>query len=128
LCSKNHWNIPLTEELLNRLKEYNWPGNIRELQNVLQRLTILLAEGPLDYVKVLNTMHSPTVTRHDDFPAWEEPGKNGIKGNELTIREKIQRDLMIEALQKSRGNVTAAAKLMDIPRSTFYKRLHKYGI
>jgi sigma-54 dependent transcriptional regulator, acetoin dehydrogenase operon transcriptional activator AcoR len=128
LCSKNHWNIPLTEELLNRLKEYNWPGNIRELENVLQRLTILLAEGPLDYVKVLNSMHSQPVTRHDDFPAWEEPGKNGIKGNELTIREKIQRDLMIEALQKSRGNVTAAAKLMDIPRSTFYKRLHKYGI
>ncbi|MDP1419079.1 sigma-54-dependent Fis family transcriptional regulator [Peribacillus simplex] len=128
LCSKNNWNIPVTEELLNRLKDYNWPGNIRELQNVLQRLTILLAEGPLDYVKVLNSMHSQPVTWHDDFPTWEEPGKKGFKENELTIREKIQRDLMIEALQKSRGNVTAAAKLMDIPRSTFYKRLHRYGI
>jgi transcriptional regulator of acetoin/glycerol metabolism len=128
LCSKNNWNIPLTEELLIHLKDYHWPGNIRELQNVLQRLTILLAEGPLDFGKVLNSMHSQPVTPHDDFPSWEEPGKNGIEGNELTIREKIQRDLMIEALQKSRGNVTAAAKLMDIPRSTFYKRLHKYGI
>ncbi len=104
------------EELLNRLKEYNWQGNIRELQNVLQRLTILLAEGPLDYVKVLNTLHSPTVTRHDDFLHGKNRGKNGIKGNELAIREKIQRDLMIEALQKSRGNVTAAAKLMDIQK------------
>lgn len=129
LCTKNNWNIPLTEELLIRLKDYHWPGNIRELQNVLQRLTILLAEWPLDYGKVLNSMHSPPVTPHDDFPSWEEPGdERGIKGNELTIREKIQRDLMIEALQKTRGNVTAAAKLMDIPRSTFYKRLHRYGI
>lgn len=128
LCSENKWNIPLTEELLNRLKDYYWPGNIRELQNVLQRLTILLAEGPLDYVNVLNSMRSQPVTRHEDFPPFEEGDKKGFKENELTIREKIQRDLMLEALQKSRGNVTAAAKLMDIPRSTFYKRLHKYGL
>ncbi|MDF9761535.1 transcriptional regulator of acetoin/glycerol metabolism [Peribacillus simplex] len=128
LCLKNDWNIPLTEELLKRLKDYNWPGNIRELQNVLQRLTILLAEGPLDYIQVLNSMHSLPIARHDDIPSLKEGGKKCIKGNELTIREKIQRDLMLEALQRSRGNVTAAAKFMDIPRSTFYKRLHKYGL
>ncbi|MDW7616774.1 sigma-54-dependent Fis family transcriptional regulator [Peribacillus simplex] len=128
LCLKNDWHIPLTEELLKRLKDYNWPGNIRELQNVLQRLTILLAEGPLDYIQVLNSMHSLPIARHDDIPSLKEGGKKCIKGNELTIREKIQRDLMLEALQRSRGNVTAAAKFMDIPRSTFYKRLHKYGL
>ncbi|MGG3497135.1 sigma-54-dependent Fis family transcriptional regulator [Peribacillus simplex] len=128
LCLKNDWNIPLTEELLKRLKDYNWPGNIRELQNVLQRLTILLAEGPLDYIQVLNSMHSLPIARYDDIPSLKEGGKKCIKGNELTIREKIQRDLMLEALQRSRGNVTAAAKFMDIPRSTFYKRLHKYGL
>ena len=128
LCLKNDWNIPLTEELLKRLKDYNWPGNIRELQNVLQRVTILLAEGPLDYIQVLNSMHSLPIARYDDIPSLKEGGKKCIKGNELTIREKIQRDLMLEALQRSRGNVTAAAKFMDIPRSTFYKRLHKYGL
>ncbi|MFP3509496.1 sigma-54-dependent Fis family transcriptional regulator [Peribacillus sp. SIMBA_075] len=128
LCLKNDWHIPLTEELLKRLKDYNWPGNIRELQNVLQRLTILLAEGPLDYIQVLNSMHSLPIARHDDIPSLKEGGKKCIKGNELTTREKIQRDLMLEALQRSRGNVTAAAKFMDIPRSTFYKRLHKYGL
>ncbi|MDV7764589.1 sigma-54-dependent Fis family transcriptional regulator [Peribacillus sp. CSMR9] len=128
LCLKNDWNIPLTEELLKRLKDYNWPGNIRELQNVLQRLTILLAEGPLDYIQVLNSMHSLPIARHDDIPSLKEGGKKCIKGNELSIREKIQRNLMLEALQRSRGNVTAAAKFMDIPRSTFYKRLHKYGL
>lgn len=128
LCLKNDWHIPLSEELMKRLKDYNWPGNIRELQNVLQRLTILLAEGPLDYIQVLNSMHSLPIARHDDIPSLKEGGKKCIKGNELTIREKIQRDLMLEALQRSRGNVTAAAKFMDIPRSTFYKRLHKYGL
>ncbi|CAH0156876.1 Acetoin dehydrogenase operon transcriptional activator AcoR [Peribacillus sp. Bi96] len=127
LCTNNNWNIPLTEDLLNRLKNYNWPGNIRELQNVLQRLTILHAEGTVDY-EVFNSMNSMPLTRRNESPPLKEDDKNYKKENELTIREKIQRDLMLEALQKSSGNVAAAAKLMDIPRSTFYKRLHKYGI
>ena len=41
----------------------------------------------------------------------------------LHFREKIQRDSMIEALQKTNGNVSLAAKLLNVPRSTFYKRM-----
>ena len=43
--------------------------------------------------------------------------------NTLNFREKIQRDSMIEALEKTNGNVSLAAKLLDVPRSTFYKRM-----
>lgn len=46
----------------------------------------------------------------------------------LTFREKIQKDLMIEALRKTKGNISLAAKLLDIPRSTFYKRIRKFGL
>ncbi|MNG34973.1 Acetoin dehydrogenase operon transcriptional activator AcoR [compost metagenome] len=46
----------------------------------------------------------------------------------LTLREKIQRDLMIDALQKAKGNVSLAAKLLDVPRSTFYKRMQRFGL
>ncbi len=41
----------------------------------------------------------------------------------LTFREKVQKDLMMDALRKTQGNVSLAAKLLDIPRSTFYNRL-----
>ena len=44
----------------------------------------------------------------------------------LNFREKIQRDSMIEALEKTNGNVSLAAKLLDVPRSTFYKRMQKF--
>ncbi|MFD6442916.1 helix-turn-helix domain-containing protein, partial [Peribacillus sp. NPDC060186] len=107
---------------------YNWPGNIRELQNVLQRLSILLQDGLVDYEQLLNSMHSIANTQQADYQSAKEIDRNCITGNELTTREKIQRDLMLEALQRTQGNVTAAAKLLDIPRSTFYKRLHKYGL
>lgn len=46
----------------------------------------------------------------------------------LNFREKIQRDSMIEVLQKTNGNVSLAAKLLDVPRSTFYKRMQKYKL
>ncbi|MGE7185434.1 sigma-54-dependent Fis family transcriptional regulator [Peribacillus sp. NPDC006672] len=128
LSQVNNWNIPLTEELLNSLKGYNWPGNIRELQNALQRLSILLQDGLVDYEQLLNSMHSLAITHQADCQSAKEIDKNCITGNDLTIREKIQKDLMLEALQRTQGNVTAAAKLIDIPRSTFYKRLHKYGL
>ena len=48
--------------------------------------------------------------------------------NTLNFREKIQRDSMIEALEKTNGNVSLAAKLLDVPRSTFYKRMQKYKL
>ncbi|MEH7815364.1 helix-turn-helix domain-containing protein [Bacillus toyonensis] len=46
----------------------------------------------------------------------------------MNFREKIQRDSMIEALQKTNGNVSLAVKLLDVPRSTFYKRMQKFNL
>lgn len=55
-----------------------------------------------------------------------EEGK--VEETSLNTREKIQRDLMLDALKRTNGNVTAAAKFLGIPRSTFYKRLKKFGM
>jgi transcriptional regulator of acetoin/glycerol metabolism len=57
-----------------------------------------------------------------------EQENNEEAEKKLKAREKIQRDLMLDALKKTKGNVTAAAKLLEIPRSTFYKRLQKFGM
>ncbi|USK70705.1 sigma-54-dependent Fis family transcriptional regulator [Peribacillus asahii] len=125
ICQQNNWNLPLTEELLDKLRNYHWPGNIRELQNVLQRLSILLLDEGIDYWELIHSMYS-----HGILQQLEEQVSMEFVDleNQLTIRERIQRDLMLEALQRTKGNVTAAAKLIDIPRSTFYKRLQKYGL
>ena len=125
ICQQNNWNLPLTKELLDELRNYHWPGNIRELQNVLQRLSILLLDEGVDYWKLIHSMYSLGILQQVE----EQVSVEYVDlENQLTIREKIQRDLMLEALQRTKGNVTAAAKLIDIPRSTFYKRLQKYGL
>ena len=103
-CQKNGWKLPNNNRFINKLSNYDWPGNIRELLNVLERLHIMLSSGLSDQDTLI-----------DSFVAIQEqlkPTEHGqLEGQEkkLKTREKIQKDLMIDALQKTKGNVTAAA-------------------
>lgn len=124
-CQKNNWNLPYTNEFLNKLSDYEWPGNIRELLNVLERLYIMLSSGMFDQDKLINNLED---IQKQSLSLEYGPGPLESTEKKLKAREKIQRDLMLDALQKTKGNVTAAAKMLDIPRSTFYKRLQKFGI
>ncbi len=123
-CQKHQWHIEWPNEFFNRLKSYDWPGNIRELFNVLERMKIVaadLTEDNPNFLHLLDTYIKVTPTFNEKFEKTELQAPS-------TIREKIQKDLMIEALHKTKGNVTLAAKLIDIPRSTFYKRMKKFNI
>jgi transcriptional regulator of acetoin/glycerol metabolism len=126
LCEISNWNIPLTDDFLSRLTDYQWPGNIRELLNVLERLSIVSSNG-LNEQETNNIIESLKVNCPLLTSSIEDERLGGTK-KKLKTREKIQRDLILDALQKTKGNVSAAAKLIDLPRSTFYKRLQKFGI
>ena len=126
-CQKNHWNIPNIDHLSTKLQDYEWPGNIRELINVLERLHIMFPDQQSNQGILVNSIELFTI--HNPFhlsPIEQENIENDEK--KLKAREKIQRDLMLDALKKTKGNVTAAAKLLEVPRSTFYKRLQKFGM
>ncbi|WP_248923932.1 sigma-54-dependent Fis family transcriptional regulator [Paenibacillus hamazuiensis] len=110
-CEKLGWNLPLSSPFWEQLMSYHWPGNIRELMNVLERQHILY-QGEM----------------HDPFPLSQRE-KTEVPHSphtSLSLREKIQLDQMTDALQKTNGNVSKAAKLLGVPRSTFYKRLQKF--
>ncbi|WP_066053752.1 sigma-54-dependent Fis family transcriptional regulator [Robertmurraya korlensis] len=121
LCQKNNWSFDNIEDIFTRLREYDWPGNIRELTNMLERLHIMLPEGDLSGKEDISIVLTTNI------PISSSIEKETVDNN-LKTREKIQRDLMLDALKKTKGNVTAAAKLLDIPRSTFYKRLQKFRL
>jgi transcriptional regulator of acetoin/glycerol metabolism len=126
-CQRNGWSIPNQEDLMIRLKEYEWPGNIRELINVLERLHIMSPDNQSSKDMLVNSMELLNIN-HPSIPPTIEQEFNYVDEKNFKAREKIQRDLILEALKKTKGNVTAAAKLLDIPRSTFYKRLKKFGM
>lgn len=120
---KHQWNAECPDHFFRRLEAYHWPGNIRELFNVFERLRVLFPFGGMiceaDYEPVLSAL---------DWQSSEPPAADRCSSAPLTFREHIQKHMMMEALQKTKGNVTKAAKLAGIPRSTFYKRLQKYNL
>jgi transcriptional regulator of acetoin/glycerol metabolism len=130
-CQTNDWNMNFPKELVDKLIDYQWPGNIRELFNVLERLKISLntdseKDTILNYLSSLNLGGQRNISHSDTSQEIEENDFTSLPA--LTFREKVQKDLMMDALRKTQGNVSLAAKLLDIPRSTFYNRLKKFNL
>lgn len=103
----------ITAEALNNLKQHRWDGNLRELRNVIRRAT-LFAENQDITVDNLPVLTSRTQKADDD--------------NYMALRPGDEKEQILAALRKARGNKTVAAKLLEIDRKTLYNKMHLYGI
>jgi two-component system, NtrC family, response regulator AtoC len=97
------------------LEAYGWPGNIRELKNVIER-AVLLCEGP-----TLEPQHMPLLER-----SLTESQK--LTTSAAGTGARTERDRIIEALAACAGNQSRAAKMLGIPRRTFVTKLDAYKI
>ncbi|HFU7086269.1 TPA: sigma-54-dependent Fis family transcriptional regulator [Bacillus cereus] len=122
-CERKNWNVIFPKSICNQFYQHTWPGNIRELLNVLERIYILSQGREICEKQISFLLQTMMGNQHQ----FELQAENKTE-NTLNFREKIQRDSMIEALEKTNGNVSLAAKLLDVPRSTFYKRMQKYKL
>jgi transcriptional regulator of acetoin/glycerol metabolism len=115
-----HINVP--PEIIECLMEYDWPGNIRELFNVLEKM-IVLADG-----NSLKLTHIPSYIRENQkskhIPIQTIPLQEGHFSN----KDSLQRVQMLKALQETNGNVRKAAELIGMPLSTFYRKLKKFKL
>ncbi|PGB63033.1 sigma-54-dependent Fis family transcriptional regulator [Bacillus toyonensis] len=122
-CERKNWNVVFPKSICNQFLQHTWPGNIRELVNVLERIYILSQGREICEKRVAFLLQ----TMMGNQQQLELQVENKTE-HTLNFREKIQRDSMIEALQKTNGNVSLATKLLDVPRSTFYKRMQKFNL
>jgi DNA-binding NtrC family response regulator len=108
------------KEALAMLQRYSWPGNVRELKNIIER-AVILEEGP----EILPA-HLPEELKPGGRALDLEPGfKLPPGGIDL---EKLEKDLIRQALEQTRGNKTRAAELLGLTRDTLRYRIEKYGL
>jgi two-component system NtrC family response regulator len=102
-----------------RLISYSWPGNVRQLENVLERLMLLAAGDVITADDLPEELISPSASSAVLWPALPEEG--------LSL-EVIERELISRALEKFKGNQTQAARYLDISRRTLIYRMEKHGL
>lgn len=98
------------------MQHYDWPGNVRELENAIERAANYVWEGEISIDNLPAQIRKGPVSPRENSPSYQ-----------VTMMD-TERILLLEALEKTGGNKSAAARLLDISRSTFYERLAKYGI
>jgi DNA-binding NtrC family response regulator len=111
--------IPL--HLLPQFSEYSWPGNVRQLENAVERL-VLLSAGP-----EITADELPDFLRAEPVAA-EAPIPPVQSSEERMSLGAVEKQLILQALQKFGGNQTRAARYLDMSRRTFAYRLQKYGV
>jgi DNA-binding NtrC family response regulator len=94
-----------------KLRAFDWPGNVRQLQNEIQR-AVLMCEGNL----VGEGDLSITATAN----ASEDP--------DLTLMEAMERNTIVQMLKETNGNKLETAKRLGIGRQTLYNKIKMYGI
>ncbi len=114
--------LPLrfSDEALDALERYDWPGNVRQLRNVVQRALLFRGEGlviPASAI-ALDDVHQPAAAASDDDTLY-------LRG--LTL-EDIEREAIRLSLRRHKGKRAAVVKELAIAKSTVMKRIAQWGL
>jgi len=103
-----------TPVALQLLQSYGWPGNIRELENVIER-AVILTSGP--------------VVSAEELPVWKRPVRSEAKQDDrLVPLEAVEREHILHVLKKSGYNKSRTAKILGIARRTLDRKIEEYDL
>ncbi len=107
-CKYNKRNLKINRQAIDKLMDYSWPGNIRELQNTIEKAVILC---------------DTAVIKPEDL--YLKPVSRSIGFDSISTLEEVEQRMMTLAIEKNNGNLTAAAEQLGITRQTLYNRMKK---
>jgi DNA-binding NtrC family response regulator len=127
VAAQNGWKEkPFAEGAIAELRLYGWPGNIRELRNVVERLVLLAGEGSVTAADVRLIL--PVADR----PAERAPDGNGsssMQSGTLAERaEAFEREVLLNEIRRHNFHMTNVARALGLERSHFYKKCQQLGI
>ncbi|KGK84200.1 sigma-54 dependent transcriptional regulator [Clostridium sp. HMP27] len=115
-----------TTEAIDKMISYQWPGNIRELKNIIERIVILNNESFIDVENLPSEIQEQVTDKKyvETTEEYEEIIQCGFSLEEKVA--ELERYYIKEALSKSKGNFSAASKLLGISRHALNRRMEKY--
>ncbi len=129
LCHKTGKRIEgFSDDAIETLMNYEWPGNVRQLKNVIERLVIMSDEPTLDMLYLPDQFHMKDYGKADNIPETVD---------ELNARKKhlvddvfghLQKAFLTKALKTCKGNITLAAERVGMQRPNFYALMKKHRI
>ncbi len=147
--------VGISAEAMTMLKAYDWPGNVRQLQNAIYRALVLAEQAylmPADFPQLSAALNGPDEVRRQLAGTGADRGPTHIDAAPPAHSEKIEtqpspvierftddegrvrtladveRDLIVFALEQHKGRITSVAKSLGMGRSTLYRKLKEYGL
>lgn len=117
----------ISRDALRLMRQYDWPGNIRELRNVIERAMVLCEQDQIEPAHLPGELSTPRATEVGHFLESER----GLPPAGMNLKEVVtdlERRVIEQALERTDGNQTEAARLLQISRDQLRYRLDKYDI
>jgi len=112
----------LSEEALNALKNYRFPGNVRELANIVERLLTMCPDGQIGFKDLPQEVREEAASERQTANVLNDLPDGGA------CLSEVEKELILKTLEMTSGNKAAAARMMGITRRRLYLRLAQYGI
>jgi two-component system response regulator HydG len=107
----------VSPEAMERLVQYPWPGNVRELENAMERAVVVADSEQLTLTML-----------PEEIQEWSPAGRAVLRPMEELTLEEMERFLIEKTLERTRGNKSQAARLLNVHRRSIYNRLKKYDM
>lgn len=113
-----------SEEAMKALMEYDFPGNVRELQNIVERMVVLKRDGHIDIEDLPEKLYS---MEKEDAVLQQEASIDIDKGYDTLVSE-FEKTLIIKALSETQGVKSKAAQVLNINRTTLIEKMKRLGL
>jgi len=120
IAAQNGWKEKIfTEDAVAELRRYSWPGNVRELRNIVERLVLLAAEGPISAAEVHLVLPLSNFGKAHDSQA---------SGTLVERMETFEKSVLLSEIRRHNFHMTNVARALGLERSHLYKKCQHLGI
>jgi len=115
--------VRLSAETLDLFDSFPWPGNVRQLRNEIQRAVALAPAGGI----IATAMLSPALAGSADV-GLPIPGARGRRTSLAAAVEKLEREMIEQALDRAGGNISETARVLGLTRRGLYLKMERLGV